>query len=693
MKWLLAASMFVVATGCSPGVSDNEGNPGGGLVDGGPPGDGGAGLPDAASNTLGIDYLDPPNGPYAGGATVIVHGRQFAGGMSVSVGGRAVDPTDIKVLDSHRVQIVTPPGDPGMVDVIATVNSISVTRANGYTYEAIYADPSKGAIAGGTYVRIRGRGTAFTDGDVAMIGGMLLVNQEIVNGTEIAGYTPGGIPGDADVVVISGGQTYTAKNGFTYEDTADAVFGGTSGGPINGAINVVIVDTYSGDGVPNAIVTVGDPATATLKGTTDAFGQVTLSTPGLHGPVTIVAGAKGWEQGAFVQFDAQNVTMFLTKMPDPNAPPPTGPFPPGRANAHVEGDIVFGGLTGIGTTTSWPLVPEPRTPSEGKRTYVFATAVDIFSGNPDPGDGGTVDYVDGQSSWGYSIPVRPSAFALVAVAGLYDPTINPDATPPGQFTPFAMGVKRNMLAGPGESLTNVPIVIDIPLDTSIYVQLGGTPALLPVPTTGAIVGPTEYHVNALVDLGGEGVVLLPGGHTVFSDKPSTILDGMAPLANEISDASYAFVVGTYTQGQSYPVSTRITRGTRDLSQPVVIDTFLPIPRLTDTMDMGGMLPDRHIRIGQETGPTGRPTIIEHRIFDANGIATWRIFGRGDQLDIPLYDLTTVGLPPVSDTMLGLYTYEIYIPGGTFDEWNYGQLNANLWGAYSENIWGVGFPDH
>src|SRR5262249_17532045 len=186
------------------------------------------------------------------------------------------------------------------------------------------------------------------------------------------------------------------------------------------------------------------------------------------------------------------------------------------------------------------------------------------------GPGGTIDFQPGQTSWHYSIPVRPSAFALVAVSGLYN-------TANGSFVPYAMGVLRNVVVGPGQDLQNMSIPIDTPLDTAILVRLGDAPRIGVAGTS----GPDQYQVTALIDLGGEGVIRLPTAHAVFSDKPEVMLTSMAPIGGAVSDASYSFVIGTYTARTFSPYSVRIVRNMRDVSAPVVIDDFLGVPRATD----------------------------------------------------------------------------------------------------------------
>src|SRR5262249_43605693 len=157
-----------------------------------------------------------------------------------------------------------------------------------------------------------------------------------------------------------------------------------------------------------------------------------------------------------------------------------------------------------------------------------------------------------------------------AVAGLWDPDADPDGAgplPKGKFTPFAIGVARNLLLGPGENMTSLSITVDIPLDSALEVDLAHAPAIaMKAPPW---LGPTDYRLNALVALGGEGVFRLPGGRTVGPDT-RVVMTGMAPLVRGLADASYTIAAGAYTFDTTLPYSIRIVRGVRDLSRPVGI---------------------------------------------------------------------------------------------------------------------------
>lgn len=637
---------------------------------------------------LRVDYLDPDHGPFSGGSLVTIRGRGFdLDNLTILVGGRPVEPLDVEIIDDRRVVLRTPPGDPGFADVFVTAGGLEATGEDAFFYESIRVSPASGSVAGGTFVSVEGFETTFQAGDTVTFDGDPLINVTVVNEQEITGYTPSGLPGTADVEVVGATTTLEAKDAYLYTNTSDPFNGGLGGGPIAGTINITVVDAITSDGVDGAFVTVGNPSTSAFTGYTDPFGQITFSGPTLDPPVTVAAAAEGYETSAFVVFDAADVTIFLVPIPVPSPGPP----PPGRLGGYVSGYILFGDATGIGTT-NWTLVPEPRTSTEFRRAYVMGTLSDAFSGNPDPGAGGIVDYVAGPTAWEYTIFVRPAAQAVYAVAGLYDPAIDPDGAgplPPGLFTPFALGVARGILVGPGETVEDVPIVIDIPLDTSIVVQLVSPPPLF----TPGMYGPTEYQIQAYVDLGGEGVITLPGNSLTLPGVTTIgALPSQAPLMSSIVDGSYIIFAGAYAFNGTNPFSVRVLRGITNVSLPVQATGFLGVPRPIDPPN-GGLASSRHVLFAPEGAVTGDATFNLHIIGGFDMTPYYRIFTAGDQFEAPLWDMSALaGSPPLPVFSYVIWTcWEIAITGATFDTFNYGQLNADYWSAYAADAWAVQFP--
>ncbi len=693
-----AAQLLVVAlAGCTtatPGAGDG-GLPG----DAGPATDGFS-LPDAlALPDLNIQFVDPDNGPYTGGTEVTVRGNGFTEDATVLFGGREVEPLDFTFVDSRRILVLTPPGTPGLADVEVRVGDESAALADGFEYEAISVDPDTGSVAGGTYVTLQGFGTHFDDTTTVTFDGAPMTGIEVMNQQRLSGFAPPGVAGSANVRAQTGAEVHLARNAYTYVATADPFAGGMGGGPINGTLNVVVLDSTTSNGVDGAYVVVGDPQTSPLQGTADDLGQITFSTPGLVGPVTVTAAALGYETTVFAGFDAQDITIFLNRPPDPQP----GPYPPGRQNGHIYGHVLFGETLGIGSP-HWDLVPEPRTPTEVKRLYVTTTASSVLSRAYPPG--GWIEYEGfdpDKTAWAFDTVARPAAQAVVAIAGLYDPARDPSGMGVTGFEPFAMGVTRGILVGPGEDVMDVDVVVNIPLDTALLVDLDNPPAL----NTPGWNGPIQYSIRPFVDFGGEGVIAMnknglnpppvpepaPNIYYFEDDSRSILLPSMSPFAAAVADASYSFIIGAYSAYGSNPFSVRIARGIDDVSLPITVGDFLAMPRPVDPRP-NQTATSMAVRLELEPPSTGEATFNLHMFTSATGDSLLRIFSRGDMLENEIPDLTGAGLPAFPsgpDQSVGWTFYRITIPGTTFDQFTYRHLSAYYWSAYAADSCWVYFP--
>jgi len=575
------AAVLVVAAAC--GARAQGGHDAQTSIDAaGLPGLDDAAPPDAAAG-FAIQYTDPDHGPFTGGTRTTIRGVGFRDDDEVRFGGRLAE--GVNRLDPKHLEVTTPAGEPGdaIIEVRHT-DGTSASKAAGFTYVAIASSPPSGSVAGGTYVVITGYGTDFAPGTLVTFDGVPATGVTIEGAERLTCFTPPGAPGDATIVVVTPAHTFRADHGYAYYATGDPFAGGLSGGPIHGTLNVVVVDAYTSDGVPGAFVAIGDPSTTAWKGTTDALGQITFSSPDLHGPVDVVTAPQGYEVATFDCFDASNLTIFVRPIVPPT---PQGPGGVGTSDGTIRGAILFGNATGLGSPY-WNLVPEPRTPTELKRVYVTTASSSIF-GSPRTA-ANPIDYhYDGKTlSWPYSITARPGALALVAVAGLYDPAKDPAHDGSRGFTPYAIGVKRGVLLGPTETVDGADIVIDIPLDAAMRVELVDPPLI----GTDAR-GPLQRLIKATVDLGGEGAVMFgahglpwtglddpPGTFTLPGDDHALTLTGAPPLMRAIGDAGYAFLAGAYTY-QGAPLSARIVRGVRDTSKTIRVQGFLGVPRPAD----------------------------------------------------------------------------------------------------------------
>ncbi len=682
----------VALCGCSAtGIGGDAGRP----ADAGPSSDA-FDLPDAHPGGLAIQFIDPDHGPYSGGTEVQIRGAGFRDGADVRFGGRSVEPNDLQVIDSRRITVLTPPGDPGPADVEVEVGGDVATLPGAFTYEAMTVSPTSGSVAGGTYVTLSGFGTGWDATTTVTFDGVALDSPQVLNQTTIVGYTPPGTAGTADIRVTTGSTTALARRAYTYLATADPFFGGMGGGPMNGTLNVVVVNNNTGDGVPNAFVAVGNPDTTPFKGRTDALGQITFSDPALTGKQDLVAAAVGYEVAMFEQFDARDITVFLRQPP----PPPMGPLPPAPQIGHIFGHILFGDAVSLGSP-NWDLVPEPRTPTERKRAYVTTTSPSMFSTSYAPNGWIDYQYDPNVTAWAFDVWARPSAVAVVAVAGLYDSAKDPSGGGVSGFEPFAMGVSRGILVGPGEDVVGVNVVVNTPLDTAIGVTLDHPPPL----GSPGWAGPDNYTIRPFVNFGGEGMIHMnenglpippaperrPNIYPFLPGSQSILLPAMAPLLSRLSDGSYGFIAGAYTGDGNAPYSVRVARGYDDITAPLTIGDFLPVPRPKDPRPNSVASRD-HLEISLDGDTTGQPTFYIHLLSNGDGDQLYRIISRGDVLDVNIPDLTAEGMPPLpSGEDISWTFWSIQVPGGSFDQFTYRQLSALYWSAYAADSYWVQFP--
>ena len=671
-------------TGTPPGNGDDTPEDGGGGLDGGT---------DAPPIGPSLQLPDPDHGPFRGGTTVNLRGQGFRNDDEVFVGGRMA--IDKRFIDSRRMEIVTPPGEPGDADVeIRRGGATFLVREDAYHFDQIAVDPPNGSTAGGTFVTITGWETEFDATTVVTFDGVPLSALTVLNPGRLTGITPPGTAGDADVFIRTSTNNYSADRAYTYRNTGDSFSGGFGGPPLSGTINISVIDNTTKNGIPNAFVALGDPNTTMHKGRTNALGQITFSGPDIVGPQRVVAWEATHEVGTFDCVDSQDVSIWL-RSPIPPPGDPVGSVGPN--GSFIKGQLMFGDAVGLGSPF-WNLVPEPRRPTERKRIYVTTTAPTLTS-NPIP-PLMAIDYTfDPQRlSWPFEVQARPGATGVVAIAGLYDSAQDPTGRGVQGFEPFAAGVARGVLVGPGETKTGVDVIVNIPLDAAMRIKLDHPPPL------GGPNQPVQVRLRGGVDLGGEGTVhfgkhgLIPdpnlpfAGETLFpiGTTTSTILD-LPALARGVADGSYGLQVGAYNQFGGAPFSVRMLSGLHDNSAPITVGDFVGVPQAIDPFPSGGPASGRHLQFQNEGDVTGRPTFHIHMLYNAVGDPLYRGITCESMRDVPLPDLSSVGhLYPQSGQSTIWVAWSIAATG-QYRDFNYRWLGIAYWRAYASNSFTVQFP--
>ncbi len=300
----------------------------------------------APAGALRVLSVTPSSGPPEGGTRVRVEGAGFEPGVAVVVG--ALGALRTERVSATALDVTIPPGSPGPVDVKVVLGGRVATLRDGYRYTTDTLDllgvaPDFVAQSGGTRVTLSGTGFA---GDARVeVGGVPCPVIARPSASTLVIRSPRLEPGPHDVRVrnpATGAEVL--REGALVAFDPRSGFGGTWGDPIDGTLNVTVYGSNGHGPIDGAHVIVGaDPATP-YQGYTDDRGQVSLSEPGLAGPLTVTASAEGFSAASVVNFDATNVTITLQLNPIP--PPPSegegggDPPPPAFVNATLSGRVI-----------------------------------------------------------------------------------------------------------------------------------------------------------------------------------------------------------------------------------------------------------------------------------------------------------------------------------------------------------------
>src|SRR5690606_37144940 len=158
----------------------------------------------------------------------------------------------------RRAQVYAPPHPPGEVELVAQNGDDTSTRRvlpAGYSYDALYATPDEGPVAGGTVIQIFGTLTSWdTDLVEARVDQEPCTTTAVVSPTELSCMVPKGTPGAKSISVVTSEGTTTALDACTYQDSSDGFKGGLSGAPLADTLCVLAFDNFTGDPLVGATV-------------------------------------------------------------------------------------------------------------------------------------------------------------------------------------------------------------------------------------------------------------------------------------------------------------------------------------------------------------------------------------------------------------------------------------------------------
>jgi len=622
--------------------------------------------------------VDPPHGPFSGGTLTKVRGNGFAGNARVWFGDSEVPPEGLVVLDPRRLQVTTPPGVAGPADVIVQNGDDESTRATlegGFTYDDFYLEPATGPTAGGTIVTLHAQAPLFDDSTEVEIDLAPCEDVEVTSETELTCRTPAGTPGAKVVRIITGDdEPLDVLDAFSYVVSNDGYEGGLSGEPLDGQIEVLVLDNVEGLAVPGTTVLAGKSADDVLKAKTDSFGTALITSSKLGKKATITIAKHCFQPQTFVDVPVDKLTVYL----DPELSPacgdsgelPAGGGVPGKSGS-VSGELVWP-LDGEVRMNGFGNVPAPVVDTVKQVAYVFrlsSRATDRFS-LPNAAYAITPETA-GDVGYSFYLSTPPGNFTLYALAGLED-----RSSSPAVFTPYAMGLTRGVAVGANETHSDVYIQVDLPLDHKLRLD-----ALGPQPTSR---GPDRLNGKLAIEVGSEGYMLLPNGFqsTLLPTQKSFEFVGIPPLTGTLTGTRYvATALAATGEAEGTPRSAVGLYAT-STEAAIGVDQFIEVPQLVSPASSTEWN-RTSFELTQEAG--GAPvdmTLID--VGSGNNLITWRIIAPGAPEHVEVPDLSAI------DPDLGLVpgALQIGVRFVRIDDFSYENLaTAKLskgWTAYAED---------
>jgi hypothetical protein len=628
---------------------------------------------------LDVLAVSPESAPAGDPLSLTVVGAGFVDGVRVTVGGFPLqNPT---VLDPATLTGTLDGGAGGTVDVVVRApDGRTVVLENGFTFEedfeVIRVEPSDGSIAGNTYVSVFGRGLR---GPVAVdFGGEAGLLPGLENGSILAVRAPAGDIGFVDLTVQSGEDELVLEDGYAYFNPR-LITGGGFGGPIEGDVNVAVVDG-AGEPLAGAVVQLGYDADPRYRETTDGDGLATVSWPELQGPQTVTAGANGIEFTTFTAANARNLTMIL--QPHPQPPPEDQPIQPCPEN---EPPRIRGRVFGLKSV----LDPD-QDPNIQPVVTITYSQPNVFTPNPSelvlPGQTDTITE-EGEI---YEI-VTGRAGTVTVFALLQEVDVNT-----GQVVARRrLGLRRSVPVVPNEVTEGADIELSIELDQEVDIRLDEPPRQSP--------GPSINAVFPFLNVGSDGVIAFP---------PQAATDQTVTLTNmpRLAQSEFIYMAGSLTQagaGLGAPFSLAIQPSAAEPDEGADVGPFLQPPQ-NITPKAGQVLNDGVIRYEREgLVPDLSITSFNDSIFigsqccvDLNQNGTcedgepvqsgggpvpftrWSIYGPGDRLSIELPRLPRGFDAFNRPQFVGYGIQQARVPRFTFQEFTYAQFSPLLWESWT-----------
>ncbi|TXD34680.1 hypothetical protein FRC96_13795 [Lujinxingia vulgaris] len=615
-------------------------------------------LPDAFDYlpTLALESVTPSQGSSEGGEVVELQGEGLDQVTSVDFGGVAAAFT---LIDSSTLEVTTPAAAPSVVDVRVRQAQRQATLPDAYRFvgepEIWSFYPTRGAIAGNTFVTLQGQGF---EGDVELtLGGRPVEELERTGPNTLTFRTPAHTAGPQELDLRVEGQPVEAPYPFTYFNPL-STFGGASGAPIDGAVNITVL-TLDGQPIAGAFVMLSTRAETPYQGRTNGFGQLTLSGPDVLGPQVITATAPTFSTVTTHQVDAENLTLILSPIEPAEGEGGGGYYPP---IGVISGEVrVTGKDSDIDSSLNVNL------------TRVRTTQTSMTGPTINPGLLGSIAGGEGD----FQITTRTGDMALVAFCGHYD-----DETE--TFTPLFLGIERYLFVGDGQQL-DVDLECDIPLNRELAVQLVD-PIFSPD-------GPNTNRAIGYLDLGYEGFVRLFGDRTTLESLIR--LQGFPAAEGDLDDITYAVLTGSYRSG-GVPYSQVALENIAPSATSTTSPPLVAIPRPVSPAS-GGLVTDGKLRLGLDG--VAEPDLFYIIARNAQGLPVWTFVVPGHERVVQLPELPDFSdLPaderpePYQPGPLYVVAYGLRIDDFDFDRFSYADFSSDRWAAFSVNTWELRLSD-
>lgn len=633
-----------------------------------------------------VTAIDPATGPVTGGTPVTITGSGFTPNATVRIAD--VPLTDVVVVSDTEITGTTVAGAGGPQDVTVITDDTRGTLEDGFFFEEdfqiIAIEPREGSMAGNTYVTVIGRG--FTDPVSVEFGEVEGLQPLLENGSVIGVRTQPAQPGPVDVEVTTGVQQELLPQAYTFYDPR-LLTGGAWGGPIEGSVNVAVMD-FNGNMLRGMVVQLGYDADTRYTAITDENGLATISSPEIRGAYTVTAGAPEVEYVTFMELNARNLTILAT--PHPQSMPPDAPVQP--CPEPVAAPIVRGKIFRFKSA-----LDEQTRPGWVPMARITYSQPNVFTPNPpEPPEQFAQVFREGQE---YEIVVmRAGTVAVYAFFGDFNPETQ-------QFIPTRMGIVRSVPVAPETVTEDVNISIDIELNQTVSVRLDNPPDQLP--------GPTINAVFPFLNLESDGVIAFPASQ-VFGDMPVT-LTGMPALAeSEFYYMGGSFSFNQQTGALTNPYSLTFLESGEAFEEGVDLGPFLQMPTNVSpkagellengaiSWDTGGIVPDiTTIRVVDQKGVSGSCCMDLNRNgqcdagepIQGGGLPQqfnlWSIYGEGGLMsyvmpDMP-FDLNGFYSPEVANGELprqfGYLVQLAIAPRFNYSEFIYNNFSPFFWQSW------------